>query len=136
MNCNAIAPAFAVKIGGVVFSVDKRDMIMDDGTGQGTCQGGVSDGGTYAPYVLGDVFMKNAMVVFDVGASELRFRSRLVISKECKFLVLANNLKGTLLNERTIVALDVCFLLLFQIPKPFQVATMADSVKIRLRLGS
>ena len=99
VDCNAVAPAFAVKIGGVIFSVDKRDMIMDDGTGQGTCQGGVSDGGTYAPYVLGDVFMKNVMVVFDVGASELRFRSRLVDSTDCKFLRLANSLKGILLNE-------------------------------------
>ena len=71
-----------MKIEGVIFPVDKRDMIMDDGTGEGTCQGGVSDGGTYAPYVLGDVFMKNVMVVFDVGASELRFRSRLVRSRK------------------------------------------------------
>jgi hypothetical protein len=93
--------------------------------------GGVSDGGTYAPCVLGDVLLKNVMVAFNVGASELRFRSRLVISTECKFLVPVNNLKGTLLNEGTIVVLSVCFLLRFQIPKPLQVATMAGSVKIR-----
>lgn len=51
-------------------------MIVDYATGRGTCISGLSDGGTYAPYVLGDVFMKNVLTVFDVGAGELRFRSR------------------------------------------------------------
>ncbi|RDW94318.1 hypothetical protein BP5796_00081 [Coleophoma crateriformis] len=76
VDCNATPPDFAVKISGVDFSVDKRDMILDDNTGNGTCIAGNSDGMNYPPYILGDVFMKNALVVFDVGAGELRFRSR------------------------------------------------------------
>lgn len=74
--CNAKAPEFAVKIGGVVFPVDKRDLVLDDGTGTGKCISGINNGKTYVPYVFGDVFMKNVVVVFDVGAGQLRFRSR------------------------------------------------------------
>jgi hypothetical protein len=74
--CNAKAPWFAIKIGGVIFPVDKRDMIIDDGTGRGTCAAGTNDGVTYAPYTLGDTFMNNVMVVFDVGSGEMKFRSR------------------------------------------------------------
>lgn len=51
-------------------------MIIDDGTGRGTCMSGINDGEGYAPYVVGDVFLKNVVVVFDVGATELRIRAR------------------------------------------------------------
>lgn len=74
--CNAKAPWFAIKIGGVIFPVDKRDMIIDDGTGSGTCAAGTNDGSTEAPYIIGDTFMNNVMAVFDVGSAEMKFRSR------------------------------------------------------------
>ena len=48
---------------------------MEASSGQG-CISGISNGEIYAPYILGDVFMKNVLVVFDVGAGELRFASR------------------------------------------------------------
>lgn len=76
MPCDAEAPWFAIKIGGIIFPVDKRDMIMDDGSGQGTCMTGTNNGDIYAPYALGDVFMNNVLVVFDVGSGEMKFRSR------------------------------------------------------------
>ncbi|TAQ87038.1 hypothetical protein B7494_g4629 [Chlorociboria aeruginascens] len=72
--CTARAPYFAVQIAGVPFVIDPRDMIMD--FGDAGCASAISDGGSNPPYVLGDVFMKNVLVVFDVGATELRFRSR------------------------------------------------------------
>ncbi|KAF7957851.1 hypothetical protein EAE96_003420 [Botrytis aclada] len=74
--CNAKVPYFAVIIGGVSFPVDPRDMVQDDNTGTGNCVAGVSDGDPFDFYTLGDVFLKNVVVVFDVGASQLKFRSR------------------------------------------------------------
>ena len=74
--CNAKAPWFAIKIGGVVFPVDKRDMIIDDATGQGTCAAGINDGETNAPFTIGDTFMNNVLTVFDVGSGQMKFRSR------------------------------------------------------------
>ncbi|KAM0137847.1 hypothetical protein ACHAO1_003732 [Botrytis cinerea] len=74
--CNAKVPYFAVVIGGVSFPVDPRDMVQDDNTGTGNCVAGVSDGDPFDFYTLGDVFLKNVVVVFDVGASQLKFRSR------------------------------------------------------------
>jgi aspartyl protease len=70
VNCNAKAPSFGVTIGGTTFQVNPTDMILDNG--DGTCISGVQDGGS-GPYILGDVFMKNVVVVFDVGAAEMRF---------------------------------------------------------------
>jgi len=70
VRCNAKAPGFGVKIGGTVFQVSAEDLIVDNG--DGTCISGVQDGGS-GPFILGDVFMKNVVVVFDVGAAELRF---------------------------------------------------------------
>ncbi|TEY80324.1 hypothetical protein BOTCAL_0039g00210 [Botryotinia calthae] len=70
--CNAKVPYFAVVIGGVSFPVDPRDMVQDDNTGTGNCVAGVSDGDPFDFYTLGDVFLKNVVVVFDVGASQLK----------------------------------------------------------------
>jgi hypothetical protein len=72
--CNAVAPWFAIKIGGVIFPVDKRDMIISDQSGG--CMAGTTNGQIYAPYTLGDVFMNNVVVVFDVGSGEMKFKSR------------------------------------------------------------
>ncbi|KAI9646506.1 hypothetical protein NHQ30_004499 [Ciborinia camelliae] len=74
--CDAKAPYFSVVIGGVSFPIDPRDMIQDDNTGTGGCVAGVSDGDPFSFYTLGDVFLKNVVVVFDVGASQLKVRSR------------------------------------------------------------
>lgn len=74
--CDAIPPAFAVKIGGVVFPIDPRDMVLETYLGSGSCMTGTADGLDYAPHVMGTPFMMNALVVFDVGAGQLKLRSR------------------------------------------------------------
>jgi hypothetical protein len=68
VDCNAKAPDLAVKIGGKTFKINPADLIVNNG---GTCISGII--GSSAPYILGDTFMKNVVVVFDVGAAELRF---------------------------------------------------------------
>jgi hypothetical protein len=70
VDCKAKAPAFAVKVGGVSLSINAADMILSDPSG--LCISGIQDGGS-GPFILGDVFMKNVVSVFDVGASEMRF---------------------------------------------------------------
>ncbi|KAG0648534.1 putative aspartic-type endopeptidase [Hyphodiscus hymeniophilus] len=72
--CNAVAPWLAVQIGGVIFPIDKRDMIYTQGPGD--CYATTGNGDIYAPYVLGDPFMKNVMSVFDLGSGQMKFRSR------------------------------------------------------------
>lgn len=76
--CNAQVPGFAVKIGGVIFPVDKRDLLFDAGLGGGMCQIGIGNAMDLPPYILGTNFLTNVVAVHDVGKLELRFASRLV----------------------------------------------------------
>jgi Eukaryotic aspartyl protease len=69
VSCTAQAPSFGVKIGGQTFSVNATDLLLNNG---GSCILGVQDGGS-GPFILGDVFMKNVVVSFDVGAGQLGF---------------------------------------------------------------
>ena len=71
--CNATVPSLGVEIGGETFYIDPVDMILP--AGDGTCITGVDDGGQ-GPYILGDVFLKNVIAVFDIGASQMRFAAR------------------------------------------------------------
>jgi len=68
--CNATAPQTGVTISGTTFLINGTDLILSNG--DGTCTSGVQDGGS-GPYILGDVFMTNVVVIFDVGAAQLRF---------------------------------------------------------------
>ena len=70
VDCNATAPQTGVTIGGTTFLINGTDLILPNG--DGTCTSGVQDGGS-GPYILGDVFMTNVVVIFDVGAAQLRF---------------------------------------------------------------
>ncbi|KAF2663228.1 acid protease [Microthyrium microscopicum] len=70
VSCSATAPNIAVVLGGQAFSISVKDLIVSDGAGG--CISGVQDGGS-GPYILGDVFMSNVVVAFDVGAAEMRF---------------------------------------------------------------
>ncbi|MCJ1224429.1 hypothetical protein MMC12_001074 [Toensbergia leucococca] len=72
VDCNAKAPELGVQIGGEVFFISPLDLILNS---EGSCFTGVDDGGD-GPYILGDVFLKNVVAVFDVGASEMRFAAR------------------------------------------------------------
>lgn len=71
--CNATAPDFGVTIGGTTFDISAEDMIISfDANEPGYCMSGVQDGGG-AVNILGDVFLKNVVAVFDVGAGMMRF---------------------------------------------------------------
>jgi hypothetical protein len=72
ISCTAKAPALAIKIGGTTFAINPADMILKDSS-SGQCVSAIQDGGTSGPFILGDVFMKNVVAVFDVGAAEMRF---------------------------------------------------------------
>lgn len=41
----------------------------------GLCMTAIADGGS-GPYILGDAFMQNALVVFDVGQAQMQFIPR------------------------------------------------------------
>jgi len=70
--CNATAPEFGVIIAGKNFYINSEDMILDLGLGNGMCASGVQNGGG-GVNILGDVFMRNVIAVFDVGAAQMRF---------------------------------------------------------------
>ena len=73
VDCSAEAPEFGVTIGSQTFFINGQDLILSNG--DGTCISGVDDAGDSLS-ILGDVFLKNVLAVFDVGASEMRFAAR------------------------------------------------------------
>jgi len=70
------ALAFAIKIGGVVFPVDGRDVVIDDETGRGLCMSRANNGEGHLAHLVGDVFMENLVTVVYVGVGDLRFISK------------------------------------------------------------
>ncbi|KAL1296621.1 hypothetical protein AAFC00_000110 [Neodothiora populina] len=70
--CNATAPEFGVVIGGNTFPINAEDMILDLGLEDGMCVSGVQNGGG-AVNILGDVFLRNVIAVFDVGSAQMHF---------------------------------------------------------------
>ena len=73
VDCSAKTPEFGVAIGSQTFFINGQDLILDNG--DGTCISGVDDAGDSLS-ILGDVFLKNVLAVFDVGAGEMRFAAR------------------------------------------------------------
>jgi aspergillopepsin I len=82
VDCKAKAPSLGITIGGTVFNTNALDMILLAGTdanGNDICITGVVGGGINPSedvYILGDVFQKNVVSVFDIGATEMRFAAR------------------------------------------------------------
>ncbi|PYH83285.1 acid protease [Aspergillus uvarum CBS 121591] len=82
VDCDATAPAHGITIGGTTYIINPLDMILDAGTddsGNTVCISGIVDGGDdYSEdiFILGDVFLKNVVAVFDVGDVELKFAPR------------------------------------------------------------
>jgi len=77
VSCTAKAPAVSISIGGVLFTINPLDLILDNG--DGTCISGIDDGGsslTADVFILGDVFQKNVVTLFDIGAGNLQFAGR------------------------------------------------------------
>jgi len=72
--CNATVPAINFQIGGKKFTIDKRDMLLPGigGLDKTQCLTSVN-GRDEAPFLLGDVFLRNVLAVFDVGNTEMRF---------------------------------------------------------------
>ncbi|KAK4237265.1 aspartic peptidase domain-containing protein [Achaetomium macrosporum] len=76
-SCDAVAPQVAVLLDGIKFDINPVDLIyrtmVDPMTG--LCVTSIASGGS-GPYILGDAFMQNALVVFDVGQAKMRFIPR------------------------------------------------------------
>ncbi|KAL9087498.1 MAG: hypothetical protein Q9165_006609 [Trypethelium subeluteriae] len=73
VDCNATAPSWSLTIGGQTFNINPIDMIipgLDD-----SCVSGVQDAFNGFS-ILGDVFLKNVLAVFDLGSAEMRFAAR------------------------------------------------------------
>ena len=73
VECDAAPPVFGVSIGQKIFWVNGQDLIVRASGGR--CIMGVQPnyGGLT---ILGDVWMKNVLCVFDVGAAQMRFAER------------------------------------------------------------
>jgi len=71
--CDATVPLFGIVVSSKVFYINRLDMIIDSGLG--FCVMGVqsNNGGLT---IVGDVFMRNVLTVFDVGAAQVRFSAR------------------------------------------------------------
>lgn len=84
VDCDAVAPRIGITINGTEFFVNPHDMILhnielgDDAPPdmETPCGSGAGSAGADGTYVLGDVFLKNVLAVFDVGAGEMRFTAR------------------------------------------------------------
>lgn len=79
--CGSTAPPLGVKIAGTVFNISSDDIVfrpspynsyVNSTDGLTYCTLGVADNGPPLT-VLGTVFMKNVVAVFDVGNSVMRF---------------------------------------------------------------
>jgi len=73
VDCDATAPAFGVVIGGATFNINPLDLILYNGGGP--CLSGIQDAGDSFG-ILGDVFLKNVLAVYDIGASAMVFAAR------------------------------------------------------------
>ncbi|KAI4197567.1 MAG: hypothetical protein LQ346_002972 [Caloplaca aetnensis] len=74
VDCAAKSPRFGVVISNHTFYVNPKDMIVEHE--DGTCITGVTKSSMFSASVLGGVFLKNVLAVFDVGASVMRFAAR------------------------------------------------------------
>ncbi|KAI4189755.1 MAG: hypothetical protein L6R41_001238 [Letrouitia leprolyta] len=74
IDCASKAPRFGIGIAGHTFYVNPSDLIIH--IQDGSCITGITELGYGRPIILGDVFLRNVLAVFDIGASEMRFAAR------------------------------------------------------------
>ncbi|KAK3320423.1 aspartic peptidase domain-containing protein [Cercophora scortea] len=76
-SCTAIVPQIAVVLNGIRFYLNPADLIYREMVDPltGLCMTAIASGGS-GPFILGDVFMQSALVVFDVGQAKMRFIPR------------------------------------------------------------
>ena len=73
VECNATVPLFGIAINGKMFYVNSLDLVLQES--ETVCLSRVQpDYGGLS--VLGDVFLRNVLAVFDVGAGQMRFSAR------------------------------------------------------------
>lgn len=77
--CNAKAPKFGVKIGGVMLWIDSEDLMTphEPGMPGNLCASAVQQSSFPGSEIMGSSFLKNVVAVFDVGGAELRFARRI-----------------------------------------------------------
>ena len=73
VDCDATPPLFGVVIADKVFYVNPSDLVLQESNT--LCITGMQAHGQ-GNSILGDVFLRNVLAVFDVGAAELRFAAR------------------------------------------------------------
>lgn len=78
--CNATAPEIGFTIAGETFYINPEDLVFNQGLGPELCASSVVDGGDI--FILGDIFLKNVLAIFDVGNSEMGFSSRMYYESE------------------------------------------------------
>jgi hypothetical protein len=79
VQCTAKAPKFGVKINGTTLWVDSEDLVIaHEKSVPGTlCSSAVQQSSWPGGAMLGSSFLKSVVAVFDVGAAEIRFSSRI-----------------------------------------------------------
>lgn len=71
--CGSTPPIFGVSVGGKVFNTNAEDMILQ--SSEDKCISGIQ-GNHGGLWILGDVWMKNVLCVFDIGAGRMGFAGR------------------------------------------------------------
>lgn len=79
VECTAKPPKFGVKLNGTTFWIDGMDLVVprEPGAPGSLCSSGVQEAKWPGGAMLGSIFLKNVLAVFDIGAAELRFADRL-----------------------------------------------------------
>lgn len=74
-SCDATPPDVSITIGGKNFKISPQELLLQGKLGKDPQTGGCVCGiqPSPGPYILGDVFLKNVVAVFDIGESEMRF---------------------------------------------------------------
>lgn len=73
VSCNSVPPIFGVSIGGKVFNTNPEDLVLR--YAEDLCISGVQ-GNHGGLWILGDVWMKSVLCVFDVGSGIMGFAGR------------------------------------------------------------
>ncbi|KAJ7062706.1 acid protease [Mycena amicta] len=83
VDCDEVAPPFAVEIGDKTFTIDPRDQVVyvgKDDDGKDLCVSGTQDGGDPnvdgTMFILGDVFLHNVVAMFDIHKNQMTFIQR------------------------------------------------------------
>lgn len=76
-TCDAVPPRVAIVIDDQPFWLNPKDLMIRESADplSGMCMTTIADGGS-GPYILGDVFLKNVLAIFDVDDAVMQFAGR------------------------------------------------------------